>query len=207
MDANNHPKMSFTNRVKKEMTEGIVRAILEDAGYRVIDTGIEKVIRELCCLSRTEYTDLAYPQTMSCLPDFVVMDREQKEKHLIEVKYRADWGKSVIDEVREQVRIFREIMLICVHANAPDPKSINGPSRYLRCCKLRYEDGKYQIRSRRKGKLADWKDVDGLEDNESLWWAFMSPLQNHFDNLEKDSSSTYARLTAAIKALGGILDN
>nr|WP_279196851.1 hypothetical protein [Ralstonia mannitolilytica] len=35
--------MDFENRIKKEMTEGIVKAILEDAGYRVIDSGIEKV--------------------------------------------------------------------------------------------------------------------------------------------------------------------
>ncbi|MBU9391491.1 hypothetical protein KTE71_28780, partial [Burkholderia multivorans] len=43
--------MSFTSRIKKEMTEGIVRAILEDAQYRVIDSGIEKVLRELSCLT------------------------------------------------------------------------------------------------------------------------------------------------------------
>lgn len=47
--------MSFTSRIKKEMTEGIVRAILEDAQYRVIDSGIEKVLRELSCLTSAEY--------------------------------------------------------------------------------------------------------------------------------------------------------
>lgn len=33
------------------MTEGIVKAILEDAGYRVIDSGIEKVLREVSCMN------------------------------------------------------------------------------------------------------------------------------------------------------------
>ncbi|CAJ0736137.1 hypothetical protein [Ralstonia mannitolilytica] len=59
--------MDFENRIKKEMTEGIVKAILEDAGYRVIDSGIEKVIRELSCMSSFEYAKLAYPDAMSRL--------------------------------------------------------------------------------------------------------------------------------------------
>ncbi|WP_104565282.1 hypothetical protein [Ralstonia mannitolilytica] len=50
--------MDFENRIKKEMTEGIVKAILEDAGYRVIDSGIEKIIRELSCMSSFEYAKL-----------------------------------------------------------------------------------------------------------------------------------------------------
>jgi hypothetical protein len=36
--------MDFSNRLKKEMSEGIVRAVLEDAGYLVTDFGIEKLI-------------------------------------------------------------------------------------------------------------------------------------------------------------------
>jgi len=57
--------MSFANRIKKEMTEGIVRALLEDAQYRVIDSGIEKVLRELSCLSAMEYKALGYPDAMA----------------------------------------------------------------------------------------------------------------------------------------------
>jgi hypothetical protein len=37
--------MEFENRIKKGMTEGIVRALLDDAGYRVIEHGVEKTAR------------------------------------------------------------------------------------------------------------------------------------------------------------------
>jgi ABC-type uncharacterized transport system substrate-binding protein len=34
--------MEFENRIKKEMTEGIVRALLDDACYCAIEYGMEK---------------------------------------------------------------------------------------------------------------------------------------------------------------------
>ena len=86
--------MDFESRIKKEMTEGIVKAIFEDVGYRVMDSGIEKILRELSCLSVAEYASLGYPGAMSMLPDFTVMDREQTVKYLVEVKYRSKWGSE-----------------------------------------------------------------------------------------------------------------
>lgn len=98
--------MEFDNRIKKEMTEGIVRAILEDAGYRVIDSGIEKVLRELSCMSSLEYTQLHFPQVYSSLPDFTVMDRQrqQTQKFLVEVKYRRQWSPALFSEIAQQVQ-------------------------------------------------------------------------------------------------------
>lgn len=199
-------KMDFTGRIKKEMTEGIVRAILEDAHYRVIDTGIEKLIRELCCLDRNGYAALHYPHAMTKLPDFVVMDRDQTQKILVEVKYRASLDKSVIEQVREQVCLFNELLLVCVYANAPDPRNLNAPSRHLRCCRLRMDKGRFQFQSRSKNRAASWKDVDALADDDNLWWSAMSPLQVHFDHLRADTSAAYATLNSAIQALAGILD-
>ena len=74
--------MDFDNRIKKELTEGIVRVILEDAGYRVIDSCIEKVLRELSCMSNLEYTQLCFPQVYSSLPDFTVLDRQQPQARI-----------------------------------------------------------------------------------------------------------------------------
>lgn len=53
--------MDFANRIKKEMSEGVVRAILTHAGYRVVGLGVEKVVREVECLSAQEYIHLAFP--------------------------------------------------------------------------------------------------------------------------------------------------
>ena len=64
--------MDFQNRIKKEMTEGIIRAILVDAGYRVIGLGIENVVRETECLTALEYAGLDFPKTMRSLPDLLV---------------------------------------------------------------------------------------------------------------------------------------
>ncbi|KVG66125.1 hypothetical protein [Burkholderia pseudomultivorans] len=97
--------MDFENRIKKEMTEGIVKAILEDAGYRVIDSGIEKIIRELSCLPSFEYAKLAYPDAMSRLPDFTVMTKDQDEKYSVQLKYEDDrvWRHywKAVDDLKE----------------------------------------------------------------------------------------------------------
>ena len=51
--------MEFENRIKKEMTEGIVRALLDDAGYRAIEYGVEKTAREVTPMTREEYLRLS----------------------------------------------------------------------------------------------------------------------------------------------------
>lgn len=200
--------MPFSSRIKKEMTEGIVRAILEDAQYRVIDSGIEKVLRELSCLSSLEYVKLGYPDAMSRLPDFTVMNREQTSKQLVEVKYRADWNKQLLIEVEDQVRIFGEIVLVSVNAGAEDPRGHNRPSRFLRCCRLRCADGEYQVElNRRNGTQGSyaplWEPVHAIDDGTWLWWA-MRPLHEVFVQLREDSNKD--TLFHAVGALAGILE-
>ncbi|HEX7732610.1 MAG TPA: hypothetical protein VF415_08185 [Rhodanobacter sp.] len=198
--------MSFSNRIKKEMTEGIVRAILEDAHYRVIDSGIEKVLRELSCLSGAEYGALGYPDAMSHLPDFTVMNREQTTKQLVEVKYRSAWDKDLFEEVREQVRIFGEIVLISVNAKAEDPNGYGHPSRFLRCCGLKIDGGTYMVHLNRKegdAIVPEWRPVSGLKDGSWLWWAMM-PLHQKFPQLNEDNNKDI--LSTAVQALAGILD-
>jgi hypothetical protein len=40
------------------------RKILDDAPYRVVDSGIENLVRELECLTALEYAGLDYPKAM-----------------------------------------------------------------------------------------------------------------------------------------------
>ncbi len=200
--------MTFSSRIKKEMTEGIVRAILEDAHYRVIDSGIEKVLRELSCLSSLEYAALGYPDAMSRLPDFTVMNRAQTSKQLVEVKYRTDWSKQLFEEVEAQVRIFGELVLVSVNAGAADPKGHNLPSRFLRCCRLRFVGDEYQVELNRRngapGAYAPlWEPVHALGDGTWLWWA-MRPLHEVFVQLREDSNKD--TLFHAVDALAGILE-
>ncbi|MDP9932628.1 hypothetical protein [Variovorax paradoxus] len=195
--------MDFSSRIKKEMTEGIVKAILEDAGYRVIDSGIEKVIRELSCLSSIEYGRLGYPDAMSHLPDFTVMNREQDQKFLVEVKYRKKWGKEIFEEVREQARMFGELTLVSINAAADDPSNINSPSRFIRCCGLKFDGEIYKVEIRRQQAPNAWIPCSEVNDGTGLWWA-MTPLPDKFAKLKENAHAE--TLVKAVKALSGILD-
>jgi hypothetical protein len=199
--------MSFSNRIKKEMTEGIVRAILEDAQYRVIDSGIEKVLRELACMSAEDYCRLGYPDAMSRLPDFTVMDRDQTTKHLVEVKYRSNWGRDLLEEVREQVRLYGEIVLVCINATAKSKKGVKTPSLYLRCCGLKFDGGDYMVHHYENpgDTVAVWKPLNTIDKpDENLWWAMLK-LQDKFTQLNEDKNK--GTLMNAVNALAGILDD
>lgn len=204
--------MNFESRVAKEMTEGIVKAILEDAGYRVIDSGIEKVIRELSCLSGVEYKNLNYPDAMSRLPDFTVMNQAQTEKYLVEVKYRSHWGKELFDSMREQVRLFEELVLVSINAEPDNKLDICVPSTYLRCCRLRYQNDTYQIQMKYENDETwnhYWRSFNDLVEkdysDDKLWWG-MSPLEKVFTELSANPIDSQRVLFSAIKALSGILN-
>lgn len=194
--------IKFSDRIKKEMTEGIVRAILEDAHYRVIDSGIEKVLRELSCLSAVEYKKLGYPDAMSNLPDFTVMNRDQTTKQLVEVKYRSNWSKKLFEEVKEQVKLFGEIVLISVNAKAEDPRGYNTPSRYLRCCGLKFDGGSYMIQQNIDKNIV-WTPIDQIQDGSGLWWSMLK-LHEKFPQLKEENNKS--TLFHSVNALAGILD-
>lgn len=196
--------MKFADRIKKEMAEGIVRAILEDAGYRVVDYGIEKQLRELACMTPEEYRALAFPDAMRHAPDFAVMDRDQTEKFLVEVKYRTAWGKEVFADIQEQVRSMKEIVLVSIFAGAPNPKNYKtSPARFIRCCALKWEGEACLVEQRRQEGAVEWTQLDELKDDKNLWWS-MSPLHEKFPRLgEKKEERT---LFTAIESLAGILN-
>lgn len=99
--------MSFENRLKGNITEAIVKALLVDEGYRVIDSGIEHLVREISCLDRREYMELSFADALRKLPDLIVMNKRQDNAHLVEVKYRQSWSPSLIGELEEQVRFLK----------------------------------------------------------------------------------------------------
>ncbi|MGU7780143.1 hypothetical protein [Burkholderia sp. PU8-34] len=48
------------------------------------------------------------PEAMRRMPDFTVRNPDQMEKFLVEVKYRAQWNRSLFEAIVEQVKIFGE---------------------------------------------------------------------------------------------------
>lgn len=176
--------VDFKERIQKEMSEAIVKAILEDAGYRVIDFGIERVLRELSCLTADQYNALGFPDAARRLPDFTVLTREQDKKFLVEVKYRKafDLGLLQCEEIQEQISIFGELYLVCINGTAPDPYGYGSPRRFVRGCRLSRRNGVPAIHARVRQGSCRWTAIGALKDDENLWWK-MSPLSELFETV------------------------
>lgn len=128
--------MDFENRLKRELSQGAFKCLLEDCGYRVVPLGIEAVIREVACLDKEAYKNLDFSDAVRFLPDFCILDQNQKHKFIVEVKYRWDWDGNILKEVSNQVRMFKDIILVVFIGDPPDSKYTPRPSTYVRCCKM-----------------------------------------------------------------------
>ena len=197
--------MNFIDRIKKEMSEGIVRAILEDAGYRVIDSGIEKVLREISCMPKETYIKLGFPEAIRLLPDLTVMDKDQTFKVLVDVKYRKEWDFKLLDDVYEQVKLYSSLTLVVINACPPRLKEDQKlyPSGHIRCIDLTINDrGDYMVKITHPDKSEEWVKVETVKKWPSFWWSTQA-MSNKFKAIpEKDNESS---LRAAIDAISGII--
>lgn len=196
--------MDFSNRIKKEMSEGVIRAILVDAGYRVIGLGIENVIREAECLTALEYAGLDFPRAMKSLPDLLVMNKEQTEKHLVEIKYRSNWNASIFDEIEDQVHLFKQIVLVYLNSKPPLGEGTTpSPSSYLRCCLVRSNNNVIEVQLHSHDTVR-WIPREKLGEHAGQWWG----LQRIQDILPRVGDSKEEKtLMKAVEALQGILNS
>jgi hypothetical protein len=199
--------MEFDNWIKMEMTEGIVRALLDDAGYRVIEYGVEKTARQVTPMTRVEYLRLCLPDSVSKTPDLLVLDRTQTAWRLVEIKYRSQWDGSVLDEVEAQARQFGELVLISIAGNPENPQNMDHtPARFLRCCRLRVNDDVYQGEAGKaewEGGGAEWVPVASVRESGNLWWK-MRRMQAVFPQINEQANRN--TLSSAIRAMSGILN-
>ncbi|WP_027710436.1 hypothetical protein [Zooshikella ganghwensis] len=189
---NNEDGMSFESRIKGDITEAIVKSLLVDEGYRVIDSGIEHLIREVLCLSREQYMKLSFANTLRKLPDLVVMNRDQTVSHLVEVKYRQKWSYQLINDLKEQVEFFNQIVLVCVNGSpVTASKEVSGGT-HLRAIELKFENRMYLankfINSKSsEGKEFEWVSVSSQENID--WWS-LAPIQFVFKDMTSLSQET-----------------
>lgn len=204
--------MELDNRLKKEVSEGVVKALLEDAGYRVIQFGIESQARELSCMDKDEYKALELSRVIRTTPDFLVLDREQSKVELVEVKFRQTWDETLIDSVRQQTERYGTVLLIlfldqCNSRKAfgengkeiKDPDSVTlkdrlrSPAGYVRCMRFNAEetpDG-FEV------TIVDNKPRDELSMRQKTcpanlpesWWWKMWPLHKELSGLSEGSIS------------------
>ena len=197
--------MDFENRLKRELSQGAFKCLLEDCGYRVVPLGIEAVIREIACLDKEAYTNLDFSDTVRFLPDYCILDQNQKHKFIVEVKYRWKWDGNILKEVSNQVRKFEDIILVIFVGDPPDSKYTPRPSTYVRCCRMYINEHHQVCAEVKKSKGTDATKTIFVEEedlSELNWWNLMI-LQNYFSDLT--NSKEEGSLVKAIKSINGIL--
>jgi len=200
--------MDFENRLKRELSQGAFKCLLEDCGYRVVPLGIEAVIREIACLDKEAYKNLDFSDAVRFLPDFCILDQNQKHKFIVEVKYRWDWDGNILKEVSNQVRMFQDIILVVFIGNPPDVKYTRPsahPSAHVRCCKMYMNEQKQvcaEVKELNGGATIKTIFVEEADLSKLNWWN-LRILQNYFSDLR--NSKEEGSLVKAIKSINGIL--
>ena len=87
---------------------------------------------------------LTFVEAIRRLPDFVVMNSTQTKKYFVEVKYRDKFDRKIFEceKRKSQVRVFKEIFLVCVNGSAPDAKGYGFAERFIRGCRLTHDNKK-----------------------------------------------------------------
>ncbi|MFZ3092004.1 MAG: hypothetical protein WA240_15460 [Nitrospirota bacterium] len=197
--------MDFENRLKRELSQGAFKCLLEDCGYRVVPLGIEAVIREVACLDKEAYKNLDFSDAVRFLPDFCILDQNQKHKFIVEVKYRWDWDGNILKEVSNQVRMFKDIILVVFIGDPPDSKYTPRPSTYVRCCKMYMNEQNQvcaEVKESKGGAATKTIFVEEEDLSELRWWD-LKTLQDYFPDL--NNTKEEGSLVKAIKSINGIL--
>ncbi|PNX48187.1 MAG: hypothetical protein BV456_10065 [Thermoplasmata archaeon M8B2D] len=85
------------SKSKERTSQNFVKTILELAGYKVMDYGIEHHNMDIVKEIKTSYKTKTNVRLLS-MPDFVVINPDTKESELVEIKFRTvdsfDWKKT-----------------------------------------------------------------------------------------------------------------
>lgn len=117
--------MNFTSFFRGHTVESIFENLLSHAGYTIVPFGIEKTIREVRTFNREDYLSMVENtnKTLRYMPDFFVLDNENKKGWLVEVKYRKDFEdndrQSFIKEVNDNYKNWRPFILLLAVGNPP----------------------------------------------------------------------------------------
>lgn len=165
--------MDFENRLKGTVTQTLVKALLEDAGYRTIPLGVEEVIREVSVLSADEYRDLELPTVLRKMPGFFVAEPNLSNAWLVEVKYRKEWNdearRRLGNQIREQVEAWQPLFLTVFLGNSIRPGN-NNPVHSIGVIKLTYERGRIvcimpdKEETRKYWSNVTWDDFSRFQD-------------------------------------------
>ena len=191
--------MDFSNRLKGAVTQSVIQALLEGAGYRVMPLGIEEILRELKALSRKQYMDLELPEVLRQIPDFFISEEKFDQTWLLEVKYRRRWDENVRAELKEtmkkQIANWDSVYVALILGERA--KESQMPSANIGVVKLFDYGGELAAR----GEEEDWVFWDDLK------WQQFSRLQDVFPalkNADQYEQGTLWQTLNVIDQLGGL---
>ena len=175
--------MPFSNRLKGTVTQALLRAVLQDCGYRIVPLGIEEVLREITVLQKEEYNALNLPPMFRHLPDFFVAQQDMKRTWFVEVKYRKAWNKSVADSLGKQlfsqVQTWSPLHLMVFLGTAGKQKDKeNLASSWMGIVRLVIENGELTMTQLDGKPYAKWVDVT---------WGRFHRIQDFFPSLSDTS--------------------
>jgi hypothetical protein len=111
--------MHIENVLAGHVVASVFEVLLVDAGYEVVPTGVERIVRELRAVSREAYRDLVHPRLRS-VPDFFVLDVEAGQSWLTEVKAYQLICPALCDRLRATQREWTPFTLILAVAKPPE---------------------------------------------------------------------------------------
>lgn len=100
--------MQFKNLVKAQITQGLMKTLFEQQGYRVTRLGVEELISEIIHLDDQQYRQLALPEALRFLPDFLVAEPNLTRAFLVEVKFREKFDEQTLEELYSSLSTQRQ---------------------------------------------------------------------------------------------------
>jgi hypothetical protein len=100
--------IAFSNLLKAQITQSLVKVLFERAGYRVGRLGVEELYGEVVHLSEEQYLSLGLPLALRYLPDLLVADQDLNKVYLVEVKYRKAFNEGAMRGLYKELKRQRE---------------------------------------------------------------------------------------------------
>lgn len=198
--------MDFTNRLKGNITQGLLETLLEDVKYRIVPLGIEEVVREVKSIDPESYLRMGLSKTLRRLPDFFVALPDLSQSWLVEVKYRKQWNERTRDalgaDIREQIEQWQPVHLVIFLGESA--RTYDTPSSRLGVCKLVCRDDQLGVlRKVREGGLIDrgrW--VEQFDPWNTVTWDSMSRFQDVFPGVSgRYEESTLTKAVSVMTSL------
>ncbi len=111
--------MDLDNALHGHLVAAVFEVLLIDAGYQVVPLGVERSVRELRTVGQEKYLDLVHPR-LRFIPDFFVLDLDEEESWLMEVKYRHYLHPRLLDDLKGIQEEWAPFMLILAVGEPPD---------------------------------------------------------------------------------------